>query len=148
MRLNSSGRMTWPLASASPGMPISSRKSRKRRELFRVRRIVHPVHAGLVPRLQLLGRRDIGEDHEFLDQPVAVEPGARHDRDRPPLAVEHDPVLGQVELQRAARPPGPVERGEGAVQRGQPLGRERQRPTVCRRGRPAPPRRSAAPPSA
>ena len=44
---------------------------------------VHPLGIGLVVHaidqrharaLQRLGRRDVGEDHEFLDQPVGIEP--------------------------------------------------------------------------
>ncbi len=60
--------------------------------------------------LEFLGGGDIGEDHEFLDQPVAVEPRSGNDRDRAPLGVEHDPVLADVELESAARGAG---RGEG-----------------------------------
>ena len=69
-----------------------------------------------MPRLQFLGGRDIGEDHEFLDQAVAVEAMPRHDRDRPPRFIEHHAVLGQIQLQRTPRAPRPVERGESAVE--------------------------------
>ena len=50
----------------------------------------------------------------------------RHDRDRTSLAVEHDPVLGQIQFERSPRPPRPVEHREGAVQRVETLRRERQ----------------------
>ncbi len=47
----------------------------QRFELLLRGRRVDAVHAGAVQPLQLLGRGDVGEDHELLDQPVAVERG-------------------------------------------------------------------------
>ncbi len=44
---------------------------------------MHAVHAGQVAAFQFLGGADIGEDHELLDQPVAVEPRARWRRSSP-----------------------------------------------------------------
>ena len=89
----------------------------QRRDLFRVGRVVDPVHAGLAARLEFLGGGDIGKDHEFLDQPVAVEPQGRDDRDRPPFGVEHDPILAKVEFERAPRDASLGEGVERAIKR-------------------------------
>ena len=51
----------------------------QRLELLLRRRRVDAVHAGLVQPLQFLRRGDVGQHHELLDQPVAVEPRARRD---------------------------------------------------------------------
>ena len=52
-------------------------------ELCRIGLVVDAVHAGLFQPLQLLGRGDIGGDHEFFDEPVAVEALARLDARHP-----------------------------------------------------------------
>ena len=101
-------------------MPISSRKSRNAASFSGSGESCTRYMQACCREFQLLGGGDIGEDHEFLDQPVAVEPGARDDGNRAPVAVEHDLVLGQVELQRATRSPRAVERGKRAVKCRQP----------------------------
>ena len=54
----------------------------------RIRLVVHAVHAGPVTLLQRFRRRDVGRDHEFLDQAMGVEACsaarcARYGRPRP-----------------------------------------------------------------
>ena len=41
--------------------------------------VVHAVDQRHARPFQRLGRRDVGEDHELLDQPVGVEPLRRDD---------------------------------------------------------------------
>ena len=53
--------------------------------------------------LEALGGRDIGEDHELLDQPMRVEAlGHQHPVDGA-VGLEEDLALGQVEIERLAR---------------------------------------------
>ena len=72
-------------------------------QLLRVRRVVDAVHARLPRRLQRLGGGDVGGDHEFLDQPMAVEPVPFLDVGDGAIVVEDDPALGQIDLEDAAR---------------------------------------------
>ncbi len=51
---------------------------------------------------QFFGGGDIGEDHEFLDQPVRVEAVAERDRGDFALGRELDAAFGQVEVQGLA----------------------------------------------
>ncbi len=88
----------------------------KRCELLVGRWGVHAIHRRLVTALEFLRGGDVGQNHEFLDQPVAVEtrPGrhAAHDA----VAVEDDAALRQVEVERAARGAGGEQRAECRVQ--------------------------------
>ncbi len=87
--------------------------------------------------------RDVGQHHELLDQPVAVEARARRDGGDPALLVQHHLALGQIEIERAARRARREQRAEGGVERSsRPAGRRRPSPRVV--ARPAPARRSAA----
>ena len=81
-------------------------------DFVRIGSVVHSVHAGLPARLQLLRGGDIRQDHEFLDQPMAVEPDYGQDCRRTSFAVEHDSNLAQVEFEGSARRP---RRGEGCI---------------------------------
>ena len=74
------------------------------------------IHRRLVQPLQFLRRGDVCQDHEFLDQPMAVETRARFDRGDPPVAIEHDPAFGQVKVQRAACRPCRQQGAEGGVE--------------------------------
>ena len=74
----------------------------ERDQFLAARRLVDAIHDRRLLRLQRPGGRDVGGDHEVLDQPVRVEPIARRDRRDAPLLVEHHPALGDVELQRLA----------------------------------------------
>ena len=87
-------------------MPNPCRKSRSDCELLLRRRGVHAIHHRLVQALQFLGGRDVGEDHELLDQPVAVEARPWRDAAHDALVVQHDTALRQVEIERAARGAG------------------------------------------
>ncbi len=87
----------------------------ERDQFLAARRLVDAVHDRRLLRFQRLGRGDVGGDHIILDQPMRIEPFARRDREDPALLVEHDPALGQVEIERGAlvarlgerRPAGP-----------------------------------------
>ena len=120
----------WRLAlrEIEPGKIEPGEKITQRCELCRVGRVVHPVHAGSIPRLKLFGGGDIRQDHEFLDQPMAVETYRRQDRNGPPFGIEHDPVLGEIELDRISSGARPGEPGIGAVEGRQRPGRQWQRP--------------------
>ena len=107
----------------------------QRRELFVGRRGVDAIHRRLVPPLEFLGGGDVGQHHEFLDQPVAVEARPRRDAAHHAVAVEHDVAFRQVEIERAAR----RARGEQGAERGVQM-RETGSP---RRAPAAPARRSA-----
>ena len=72
-------------------------------EFFRRRRRVHAVHAGLVQAFEFFCGGDVGEDHELLDQPVAVEPRAGRDAGYLALVVQGHLALRQVQVERAAR---------------------------------------------
>ena len=100
----------------------------QRLELIVRGRGVDAIHAGALHPLQLLCGSHVGQDHELLDQPVAVEPLPRANVFHLAVAQDHLP-LRQVEIERAPRLPG---REQGAV------GREERR----RVDPPAPARRS------
>ena len=61
------------------------------------------VDQPLALRLQRLGRRDIGLDHELFDELVRIEPVGHDDAVDRAVRLEQDLALGQVELQRLAR---------------------------------------------
>ena len=90
----------------------AAQEDTQRGQFFVRRRRVHTVHRGLVALLQLLGRRHIGQHHELLDQPVAIQPRSRHHGSDTPRLVELHLALGQIEIQRAARLP---RRQQGAI---------------------------------
>ena len=92
------------------------------------RRFVDAVHDGGLLRLQRLCGGDVGGDHVILDQPVRVEPLARGDREDAPLLVEHDPPLGQVEIERL---PGELfDRADGECPTPAPVGRMTHAPCM------------------
>ena len=63
---------------------------------------MHAIHDRRLLRFQRTGCRDIGSDHEILDQPVRIEPVARRDGRDAALFIEHHAALGDVELERFA----------------------------------------------
>ena len=74
----------------------------QRVELFRRRLVVHAIDQRHIAALAGLGGGDIGEDHEFLDQPVRFEP-LRHDHAIDgAVGFEHDLAFRDVEIERAA----------------------------------------------
>ena len=97
-------------------MPSVVQEVAQRCELLLRRRRVHAVHAGLVQPFQFLRRGDVGQDHELLDQPVAVEPRPRCDAGHLAVPVQHHLALRQVEIERAARGAGREQGTEGGVE--------------------------------
>src|SRR5262249_32721209 len=71
-------------------------------ELFRLRRIVNAVHAGLAACLEFLCSGDVRQDHELLDESMAVESVFARDRDGPSLGVADNPILVEIELECTA----------------------------------------------
>ena len=133
-------------------MPSSSRNSRSAASFSGSGASWTRYMQGWRRRFQLLGRGDIGEDHELLDQPVAVEPRARLDRARrgPSASSRTRSLAAGRARARRARARARSSAAIGAVERPQRRSRAAAasvaRRAVMRRLRP--PRRSAAPPSA
>ncbi len=67
-------------------------------------------------RLQRLGGGDIGEDHEFLDQLVRLQPFGPAHADQSALAIEDQFALGQFEIERAALRAFELDRGVSRVE--------------------------------
>ena len=99
MPLNWRGVSTWPFANL---MPTEARNSRKRIELFDRRLVMRAIDQRLARLFERLGRGDIGEDHEFLDQPVRFEPRRQDHAVYGAVRLQHDLALGQIEIERRA----------------------------------------------
>ena len=67
--------------------------------------------------LQRLGGGDIGEDHEFLDQPVGLQPLRRDHAVDGAVVLEQDLALRQIEIERLALGARALERFIGGVER-------------------------------
>ena len=87
---------------------------------------VHPLGIGLVVNavdqrhartFQRFRRCHVGEDHEFLDQPVRVEAFRRHHPIDGVVGGEDDLALRKVEVERGAFVPGALERAIGGIER-------------------------------
>ena len=52
--------------------------------------------------LQRFGGGDIGEDHEFLDQPMRLQPLGPAHANEASLVVENELALRQIEVERIA----------------------------------------------
>ena len=76
---------------------------------------MYAIHAGLNQAFQFFRRADIGGDHEFLDQPMGIEPRAGHHGGDAPFFIQQHAAFGQVQIQRAARFAGREQGTEGAV---------------------------------
>ena len=63
---------------------------------------MHPVHAGLDQAFEFFCRADIGGDHEFLDQPMGIEPRTRHHRAHAPFFIQQHAAFRQVQIKRTA----------------------------------------------
>ena len=87
---------------------------------------MHAIHRRLVQPFQFLGRGDVRQHHEFLDQPMAVEPRARRDAEHPSGVVEHHLPLRQIEIERAARGAGREQRAERGIEVRATAGRDRR----------------------
>ncbi len=70
-------------------------------------RIVNPVDQGRLAVFQALGRRHVGLDHHLFDELVRFQALGNIDACDPPLVVEADLALGQIEIERFT----PVSRG-------------------------------------
>ena len=89
----------------------------ERAHLLQGRLVVDAVDQRRTRLLQGLGRRDVGLDHELLDQPVRLQP-LRHDHPvHAPFRVEEHLALGQVEGEGTAGVAGPLHRLVGRVER-------------------------------
>ena len=64
--------------------------------------VMHAIDQRRAGALQRFRRRDIGEDHEFLDQPVRVEPLRNDHAIQRAVGLEQDFSLGQIEIERTA----------------------------------------------
>ena len=71
-------------------------------ELLDARRVMGAIEERRMRGFERLGGGDIGEDHEFLDQPMRLEPLRPSHVLEPPLAVENELALGQIEIERVA----------------------------------------------
>ncbi len=74
----------------------------QRLDLLRARLVVHAVDQRRARPLQSLGGRHIGEDHEFLDQPVRIETRRNDHAIDGAVGFQQDLALGQVEIERLA----------------------------------------------
>ena len=86
-------------------------------ELVLRRLLVNAEEQGRLLLDQLLRRRDVGEDHELLDQPVRVEPFGEVDAFHDAILAEADAPFGQVEVERLAALARRLERGIGGIER-------------------------------
>ena len=71
-------------------------------ELLHARRVMGAIEQRRMRGFERLGGGDIGEDHEFLDQPMRIEPLRPAHVLEPPFAVENELALGQIEIERVA----------------------------------------------
>ena len=71
-------------------------------ELLHARRIMSAIEQRRMRGLQSFGGGDIGEDHEFLDQPMRLQPLGPPDADEASLLVENELALRQIEIERVA----------------------------------------------
>ena len=72
--LQQTGEVAGLLGGPAPRHAQMLQELRQRFEPGRVGLVVHAVEAGLCGVGELAGRRDVGRDHELLDQHVAGEP--------------------------------------------------------------------------
>ncbi len=128
-------------------MPIDAQELAERLPASPAGLVVHAIDQRRLLAFQRLGCGNVGEDHELLDQPCAHRAASgRHTVDRAVL-LQQQLALGQVEIERAARLRGAIERVIGrptaasAPARAAGLSCRR----ACRRWRPAPVDRRAWP---
>ena len=94
-------------------------KFRKRRDLFARRFVMGAIDQLLAMLLQGFGRRDIGQDHEFFDQPMRFEPRRNDDAVEGAVFLQQDLALGQIEIERRAQIAGVPQRFMRGVKRSQ-----------------------------
>ena len=68
--------------------------------LFCIGVVMHAIHkrSGLRFFANMLCNRPVSEQHEFLNQPVDLQPFLTNNINRPPGIVEHDAHFGKVEV--------------------------------------------------
>lgn len=71
-------------------------------KLFLAWRIVNTIHAGLLDPFKFLGRTDIGRDHEFLDQLVAVKACPWGNGNDLALVIQLDLAFRKIKFQNTA----------------------------------------------
>ena len=89
--------------------PVRPRQRRKRLQLLPVRLVMDPVDGGQPAHLEEARHPLVGGEHELLHQPVGIVARAAHDLRHPPLLIEDDLRLGQIEVDASARLPLPRE---------------------------------------
>ncbi len=92
-------------------------KLRERVDLLQRRLVMHAVDQRERLLLQHLGRRDVGEDHELLDQLVRIETFGHDDAIDRAVALQEDLALGQIEIERIALVAGALGAGIGGIER-------------------------------
>ena len=78
---------------------------------------VRAINEKLAALLEQFRRRDIGEDHALLDEPMRVQPFRGDDARHLAIGIQDDLALGQVEIERLAQRPGALQRGIRLPQR-------------------------------
>ena len=116
-----------PAAGAGCPDPETLEKVAQGLHLGRVGLIVHPVHAWRLRVRKGDGGGDVGGDHAFLDQAVAVEPPAPLDGVDAAAGADDDAVLRQIEIKGAALLPRPVQGVIDPVKRCDGRGEQRGR---------------------
>src|SRR5215469_3707859 len=108
-----------PLSQCQSGNTGLYEKDAQRLDLLRIGRVVDAVHAGLPACLELLGGGDIRQDHELLNEAMAVQSVHALYCGGTSLGIEYNSILTEIELESATRGPrrgkhsvGPVERGK------------------------------------
>ena len=97
------------------------RNSRSALNFLQRRFVVHAIDQRHARLLAGFGGGDIGEDHEFLDQPVRVEP-LRHDHAIDgAVGFQQDLALGKVEIERIALVARACSTAIGGIERFQDL---------------------------
>ena len=94
-------------------------KLAERADLLRARGVMGAVDQRRMRGLQGLGGGDIGQDHEFLDQPMRIEPFGPSDAYQLTLGIEDQLALGQVEIERIAMVALLLQQGIGRPERPQ-----------------------------
>ncbi len=89
----------------------------QRGDLLLRRLVMHAVDQRYTRFFQRFGGGDIGEDHEFLDQPVRFQPFGADDAIDGAVGFQQDLALGQVEIERLALVARAHERLVSRVQR-------------------------------
>lgn len=90
---------------------------RERVDFFQRRLVVHAVDQRERLLLQHLGCRDVGEDHELLDQLVRVETLRHDDTINRAVALQEDLALGQIEIERIALVARALDAGISGIER-------------------------------